>query len=62
MTNFESLTRNIGAFAMFIDKNMARPYKCACCTRMNSPSCPVGVKCYDHILAWLGRQHEEAKK
>lgn len=61
LTNFEYLTKDKGTFAMFLDRSIARPYKCAYCVRMNAPFCPVGIKCFDHIMAWLVKPHEEKK-
>ena len=59
MTNYEYYMQNIGAFAAMIYKHMTKHAKCEFCTRRDAPSCPVGIRCFNYIIQWLVRPHEE---
>ena len=59
MTNFEYLTKDKATLAHMIDSHMTKPAKCAFCTRRDASSCPVGIRCFEHIMAWLVKPHKE---
>lgn len=58
-TNFQYLTENVSRIGLLIDKFMTKPQKCCFCIRKETPSCPIGIRCFEHIMAWLVKPHEE---
>lgn len=62
MTNFDYLTKDKATLAHTIDSHMTKPAKCAFCTRRDAPSCPVGIRCFNYIIQWLVRPHEEKQQ